>query len=96
LDLLIIDSRSATLTTQLAAPWRAMALRPVTLAHGWLQADLTADAQWPAPLTTGWPDSISRNNYNVYAWQFGASLLAQGLTEFVVVPRTVNNAVDPH
>jgi hypothetical protein len=94
LGLLIIDTSRSTLQTPVRAPWQTMAIRPATLAHGWLHADLMADAQWPVPMTYGWPDPLSRNNYSVYLWQFGSAMVAQGMSEFVVLPHTINNDGD--
>jgi hypothetical protein len=93
LGLLIIDAAEGRFTTTASSAWPSLVIAPRSGPGGWLKVLAQASPRWPAVLTYGSPDVLSRNNYNVYLWELGRNLQKGGLTEFILMPQTAGNLV---
>lgn len=90
--LLMVDSSREQLSLDPSAAWPKLVVERYSMRGGWLRLTAQANPEWPPVLASGQADVITRNNYNVYLWELARLLTRGGLSEFVLLPETRNNA----
>lgn len=91
---LMVDAAQSSFRLTSDATWPRLQFQPVSRPGGWLTLDARTATHLPVVLSEGVGDAVTRNNYNVYLWALGRTLISGGLTEFILMPQTRHNRKD--